>query len=155
MKAALRTLCILAVLSAGCATTDTPAPAQTRSTSRVFQYPYERAYAAALAAAKLEHLAVVEADQGSGRMKLASHQTTTGLAETIIVTVTRTDAKSSTVTVLSNAPNPGRDMPPNWGRIIDDRVGEFREAPSDRIQFRGDWGFTLLARIAAELDGVR
>ena len=155
MEAVLRTLCVLALLSAGCATPDPSAPAQTRSTNRVFQHPYERAYAAVLTAAKLEHLEVVEAEQSSGRIKLSSRQTTTGFAEPIIVTVSRAGAQSSMVSVLSSAPNPARDMPPNWGRIIDDRLGEFREAPSERVQFRGDWGPILLARIASELDAAR
>lgn len=154
MAAALRALCILFLLSAGCATTDTSVPAQGHGASRIYPHPHERVYAAVLAAAKSEHLAVVEADQQAGRVKLANRLTTTGLVETVDVTVHRAGDESSRITVVSNAPRATHDIPPNWGRIIDDRRGEFREAPSQRGH-SSDWGAILLARIAAELDAMR
>ena len=152
MNAALRALCVVALLS-GCATDTSVAP-QTRSASRVYPHPYERAYAAVLAAAKSEHLEVMEANRESGRIKLVNRLTTTGLAETVEVIVKVADGQSSTVTVLSNAPIAKRDVPPNWDRIINDRLGEFREAPSQRGPDT-DWGAILLSRIALALDAMR
>lgn len=155
MKASFLGICLLALLATACATTDSGGSTQSRSASRVFPERYERVYAAVLAAAKAERLAVVEADQQSGRVILANRLTSTGWVETITVGVSRVGAESSQVTVLGRPPAPMRDLPPNWGRIIDDRLGEFREAPSQRGESSMAWGQVLLARIGGELAVMR
>jgi len=155
MKTSLFWICLLAVLVTACTTTVPDESAQSRSASRVFPERYERVYAAVLAAAKAERLSIVESDPKSGRVILANRLTSTGWVETITVGVSRVGAESSQVTVLGRPPAPMRDLPPNWGRIIDDRLGEFREAPSQRGESSMAWGQVLLARIGGELAVMR
>ena len=157
MREAVLALCVLAILATGCATTETGKPLQANnSASRVYSQPYERVYAAVLAAAKAEHLEVVEADTASGRIVLANPLTSVGWVETITVAVSRASAQSSEVKVISRRPLATTyGLPPNWGRIVNNRFGEFREAPSQRGWDAWDWGDILLTRIGTELASMR
>jgi PBP1b-binding outer membrane lipoprotein LpoB len=113
---------VLAILLAGCASTETVKEAQGQGISRTYEYAYEPVFNAAVAAAKAKELEVLENDKNAGRLVFSKGVTLWSWGERIAVFVRPVNSKTTQVEVVSKAVMAPLNFPPDWQNILLEQI---------------------------------
>jgi hypothetical protein len=122
MKTSVFVICVLSILAAGCASTDTVKEAQGQGVKRVYQGAYGPVFKAALAAAKAKQLEVVESDANTGRVVLSHGVTLWSWGERIAVFVKAASPQTTEVEIVSKPVVAPLNFPPDWEQILFEQI---------------------------------
>jgi len=115
-------ICVLAILTGGCASTETVKEAQGQGVTRIYQHPYEPVFDATVAAAKSKELEIVESNKITGRIILSHGVTLLSWGERIAVFIRIVSPTATEVEIVSKPVMSTLNFPPNWQQILFDQI---------------------------------
>ena len=106
-------------LIGGCANIQTVKDAKGKEgISRIYQYPYDNVFSAALAAAKSKELDIVEADKQNGQIILSHGVTMLSWGERIAIFIKSLSPNTTEVQIVSKPILSPGNFPPDWQQIL-------------------------------------
>lgn len=117
-------LLLIALAVSGCSTPKSVASLQGHGTKRVFHAAYDPVWNAALIAAEMDYLRVIDADPARGFISARRRMSATTFGENVAIWVHSVAPASTSVEVVSRQTAPWFSIPPDWpnhvlGRIRD------------------------------------
>jgi len=128
MRISMISVCLLAIMVGGCASTESVKLAKGEGESRVYQYAYNTVFDAVLAAAKSKELEVVETDKKEGRILLSHGTTWMSWGEHIAVFINSVSDKTTKVEIVSKPVMSTLNFPPDWQSILLNEIAVQLEA---------------------------
>jgi hypothetical protein len=122
MKASIFLVTFVALLAAGCASTQTVKEAKGQGASRVYRHGYSTVYRATLSAARAKELEVAESDRKAHRLILTQSVTWKGLGEKVAVFITPVTRASTKVEVVSKPVLAPLNFQPDWQQALLDQI---------------------------------
>lgn len=122
MKISIWMISLVAVITSGCASTETVKEARGQGISRTYPYAYEPVYNATLSAAKTKELEVVENDRIGGKLILTHGVTLWSWGERIAVFIKPVAANATEVEVVSEPVLSPLNFPPDWQAILLEQI---------------------------------
>jgi hypothetical protein len=122
MKVSVFLVTFVALLTGGCASTQTVKDAQGQGASRVYHHGYSSVYRATLSAAKAKELEVAESDRKAHRLILTQGVTWKGLGEKVAVFITPVTRASTKVEVVSKPVLAPLNFQPDWQQALLDQI---------------------------------
>ncbi|UCC55415.1 MAG: hypothetical protein JSU75_08560 [Gammaproteobacteria bacterium] len=107
-------LALLAILLAGCATTDTVRQEKGMGDKQLFEHPYDAVFEATLVVAGNQGLEVVEQDRDNGTIILSHGVTLWSWGERVAVFIRKMSATQTEVEIISKPVMAPLNFPPDW-----------------------------------------